>query len=64
MVGMDQELIDQLTQKVERLLTAYTALRGENQQLRADVCQLQEKQQAIRARIDELLGKLEGIDGL
>ena len=61
---MDQELIDQLTQKVERLLTAYTALRGENQQLRADVCQLQEKQQAIRARIDELLGKLEGIDGL
>ena len=61
---MDQELIDQLTQKVERLLTAYTALRGENQQLRADVRQLQEKQQAIRARIDELLGKLEGIDGL
>ena len=61
---MDQELIGRLTEKVERLLAAYTALKGENQQLRSELRQVQERQQAVKVRIDELLGKLEGIDGL
>jgi cell division protein ZapB len=64
MVYMDQELIGRLTEKVERLLTAYTAIKGENQKLRAELRQVQERQQAVRTRIDDLLGKLEGIDGL
>ncbi|HEY5975453.1 MAG TPA: cell division protein ZapB [Geobacteraceae bacterium] len=61
---MDQELIGQLAEKVERLLAVYAALKIENNQLREDNERLQEKQRVVASRLDGLLAKLAQVEGL
>jgi FtsZ-binding cell division protein ZapB len=61
---MDQEMIGQLAEKVERLLTAFAALQHENSLLKAENERLHEKQRVAAARLDGLLAKLAKVEGL
>jgi cell division protein ZapB len=61
---MDNLLFDELERKVERLLQDNMALRQENDLLKAESSKLQLDRESIKQRIDAILAKLQGVEGL
>jgi len=58
---MNQELFEILENKVNGLLEKYTALKDENNRLAEENHRLQSEREGLKARVDAILGKLEGI---
>ncbi len=58
---MEQILLDTLTSRVEKLLTAYQDTQAENRRLQDQIRQMEEQQQTVRHRVDALLAMLEGV---
>ncbi|HEY6839120.1 MAG TPA: cell division protein ZapB [Geobacteraceae bacterium] len=58
---MELELLAALEQQVENLLNRYQELQRENEGLREENRRLTEERQGVKARVDAILGKLEGI---
>lgn len=59
---MEQRPIDELEAGVERLLAAFALVRGENLQLREQLVALEKQRDTVRARIDSLLARIDGVD--
>jgi cell division protein ZapB len=59
---MDAQLIALLEKKVEVLLLKYSGMRRENHALMEEVERLRKERELARARVDEILGKMEGLD--
>jgi cell division protein ZapB len=58
---MDSELFDTLEQKIDVLLEVYGALKQENARMREEIHHLREDRDRIRARVDDIIRKMEGI---
>lgn len=58
---MNQEFLETLENKITLLLEKYTALKQENERLAQENESFIAGQNAVKARIDALIGKLEGI---
>ena len=58
---MNQELFEILDSKVNELVEKYTALREENSRITQENQQLLDEREGLKARVDAILGKLEGI---
>lgn len=58
---MDAELIDILEGRIVQLLSELESLKAANEVLESENRSLRDERAKIRARIDELLAKLEGI---
>ncbi len=58
---MDSVLFDTLEQKLDILLEVYGAIKQENAQMREEIHLLRGERDRFRARIDDILRKLEGI---
>ena len=58
---MDSKLIDALERKIDVLLEAYGALKQENARMREELQALSGERDLIKARIDEIIRKMEGI---
>jgi len=58
---MDTKLLDALEGRIATLLAEYNALKEENQSLKEENSRLSEEREGVKARIDLILRKLEGI---
>lgn len=58
---MDAKLIDILEERIVQLLSELEALKAANAALESETRSLREERTQIKARVDELLAKLEGI---
>ena len=58
---MNHELIEILDNKINELMEKYRALKNENGRLSEENERLQVEREAFKARIDTILGKLDGI---
>jgi cell division protein ZapB len=59
--AMNQELFETLETKVSNLLDKYSALKDENSRLAEENQRLLSEREGLKARVDAILGKLEGI---
>jgi len=59
---MDAELFALLEKKVDHVLGRCRTLQDENLRLREEVAGLRKEREEVRARVDEILGKIEGIE--
>ncbi|MDD2850851.1 MAG: cell division protein ZapB [Desulfuromonadaceae bacterium] len=58
---MDQNSIDALEKKIGELIEKYTSLKEENALLNDELQRLAGDREAIKARVDAILGTLDGI---
>jgi len=58
---MNQELIEVLEKKINDVVEKYIALKEENSRLNEEVQRLSSDREGIKARVDAILGKLDGI---
>ena len=58
---MNQELIDVLETKIGDIIQKYNDLREENASLHEEIHRLTTDREAIKSRVDAILGKLDGI---
>lgn len=58
---MNHELLEALENKVNGLLDKYSTLKDENSRLAEENQRLQSEREGLKARVDAILGKLEGI---
>jgi predicted nuclease with TOPRIM domain len=58
---MDSKLIDALEQKIDALLEVYGALKEENARMREEIHLLCGERDLFKARIDDIIRKMEGI---
>jgi regulator of replication initiation timing len=58
---MVQEQIDELADKIDRLVAAYQAVKLENEDLRSRLSHAEEQRSMVGGRLDSLLKRLDGI---
>ena len=58
---MNSELFDALEKRIERLIAEHATMRREVQRLQEENQRLLDERNGFRARIDAILGRLEGI---
>ena len=59
---MAQRSIEELEAGVDRLLAAFSRVKGENLHLREQIAAMEKQQDEIRGRLDSLLARLDGVD--
>jgi len=58
---MNQELIEELENKINNIVEKYSALKAENERLNEEIKRFSDDREGIKSRIDAILGKLDGI---
>ena len=58
---MNQKTLADVETGVERLIDAYTEVRSENVRLREELASLQSRQEHLKARLDSLIERIDGV---
>lgn len=58
---MNSELFEALEEKIGSLISRYTALQQEHQQLMEENTRLLQEREGLKGRVDAILSKLEGV---
>ena len=58
---MDQKTLAAVENGVERLIDAYTEVKGENVRLREELASLQSIQELLKSRLDSLIARIDGV---
>lgn len=58
---MDQKTLAAVENGVERLIDAYTEVKGENVRLREELASLQSVQELLKSRLDSLIARIDGV---
>lgn len=58
---MNSELFEALEEKIGSLISRYTALQQEHQQLMEENARLLQEREGLKGRVDAILSKLEGV---
>lgn len=58
---MDQKTLAAVENGVERLIDAYTEVKGENVRLREELASLQSVQELLKSRLDSLITRIDGV---